>query len=388
MIMERAQNINPQRIIWSCEEFGITPDILSNQLKISSENFKKTLNGEDGITVNQLRRIAQYFERGLLFFLEEEPINEETIHSPQFRTLNSQKPFLSPELKVLIERIEKQRDIYINLLDDLGIDEEFDWNRFRLPSNSIQDIKRSASRIRGWLGLSERETFASYRTKVEIKGVFVFVTNGYKGQWQIAKDDPIRGFSLFYPKYPVIAIKKQQSERPQVFTLMHELGHLLLHREGFIDDEHDFFSNQGKEKTANEFAGNVLVPDEYLAQIDLDNFPYDEISKCDNYLQEYCQQWSVSAEVILRRLLNEGILDDRYYEEYRTWEKELPPSSLKGGSRTTRFKEPVRMFGVRFVDTVLNAYHENRITLAKASTYLDNLKITDIHKLEKMHGSL
>lgn len=388
MIMERAQNINPQRIVWSCEEFGITPDILSTQLKISRENFNKTLNGEDGITVNQLRKIARYFERGLLFFLEEEPVNEETIHSPQFRTLNSQKPFLSPELKVLIERIEKQREIYLNLLDDLGIEEEFDWNRFRLPSNSIQDIKQSANRIRNWLGFTERETFNSYRSKVESKGIFVFLTNGYRGKWQIAKDDPVRGFSLFYPKYPIITIKKQQSERPQTFTLIHELGHLLLHRDGFIDENEDLYSNQGKEKIANEFAGNVLAPDEYLRQIDLDGFPYDEISVCDDYLNEYCQRWGVSAEVILRRLLNEGILENSYYQKYRAWREGLPQTYLSGGSRTTRFKEPIRMFGVRFVDTVLNAYHENRITLAKASTYLDNIKITDIHKLEQVHGSL
>ena len=386
--MERAQNINPERIIWSCQEFGITPDILSAQLKISWENFEKTLRGEDGITVNQLRKIARYFERGLLFFLEEEPVNEETIHSPQFRTLNSQKPFLSPELKVLIERIEKQREIYLNLLDDLGIEEEFDWNRFRLPSNSIQDIKQSANRIRNWLGFTERETFNSYRSKVESKGIFVFLTNGYRGKWQIAKDDPVRGFSLFYPKYPIITIKKQQSERPQTFTLIHELGHLLLHRDGFIDENEDLYSNQGKEKIANEFAGNVLAPDEYLRQIDLDGFPYDEISVCDDYLNEYCQRWGVSAEVILRRLLNEGILENSYYQKYRAWREGLPQTYLSGGSRTTRFKEPIRMFGVRFVDTVLNAYHENRITLAKASTYLDNIKITDIHKLEQVHGSL
>lgn len=388
MIMERAQNINPQRIIWSCEEFGITPDILSTQLKISRENFEKTLNGDDGITVNQLRTIAQYFKRGLLFFLEEEPVNEETIHSPQFRTLTGQKPLLSPELKVLIERIEKQRDIYINLLDDLGIEEDFDWNRYRLPSNSIQDIKRSANRIRSWLGLANQETFATYRSKVENKGIFVFVTNGYRGQWQIAKDDPIRGFSLYYPTYPIIAIKKQISVRPQVFTLMHELGHLLLHRDGFIDDENDFYSNQGKEKVANEFAGNILVPDEFLSQIDMSEFPYNEVSAYSSYLNDYSKRWAVSTEVILRRFLNEGILENRYYEEYRRWRIGLPSKSQEGGSRTTRFKEPIRMFGVRFVGTVLNAYHENRVTLAKASTYLDNLKITDIHKLEIMHGSV
>ncbi len=387
-MMERAQNINPQRIIWNCEEFGITPELLSIQLKISWDNFEKTMRGEDGITVNQLRKIAQYFRRGLLFFLEKDPVDEEIIHTLQFRTLTSQKPFLSPELKVLIERVEKQRDIYINLLDDLGVKEDSDWKRYRLPSNSIQEIKESSKQIRNWLELESKETFDTYRSKVESKGIFIILTSGYMGNWKIAKDDPIRGFSLYYPEYPIITIKKQQSERPQVFTLMHELGHLLLHRDGFIDDVNDFYSHQGKERVANEFAGNVLVPDAFLTQIDMSEFPYDEISAYNGYLKDYSKEWAVSTEVILRRLLNEGILENRYYNEYRNWIIGLQPKSQRSGSRTTRYKEPIRMFGIPFVGTVLNAFHENHITLAKASTYLDNLKISDIHKLEKMHGSI
>ncbi len=386
--MERAQNINPKRIIWNCEEFGITPETLAEQLKISRANFEKTMRGEAGITVNQLKEIAHYFERGLLFFLEEKPVDEETIHTPQFRTLTGQKPYLSPELRVLIERVEKQRKIYINLLDELGEDEKDDWTNYRLPSDSIQVIKESANRIRNWLNLDDQETFDTYRSKVEDKGIFVFVTNGYRGQWQIAKDDPIRGFSLYYSKYPIIAIKKQISIHPQVFTLIHELGHLLLHRDGFVDEAKDFYSNQGKEKVANEFAGNVLVPDKFLKHINIQDFPFDEVRRYNDYLKGYSDRLCVSTEVILRRLLNEGLLEEKYYKEYREYVSGLPPKAQKGGNRANRFKEPVKMFGESFVGAVLNAYHENRITLAKASTYLDNLKITDMHKLEISYGSL
>jgi hypothetical protein len=35
------------------------------------------------------------------------------------------------------------------------------------------------------------------------------------------------------------------------------------------------------------------------------------------------------------------------------------------------------------VRTVLDALSARRISLAKASTYLDNLKISDLHKLER-----
>ncbi|MCH8068725.1 MAG: ImmA/IrrE family metallo-endopeptidase [Candidatus Marinimicrobia bacterium] len=384
--MERAQNINPQRIEWSCEEFGITPKLLSIQLKISWGNFEKTMRGEDGITIKQLRKVADYFNRGLLFYFEESPVNEETIYTPQFRTLTGQKPLLSPDIKILIERVEKQREIYIELLDDLGEGDNYDWEKFKLPSHTQQNIKKSAALVRRWLELEERETFDSYRLKVENKGVFVFVTNGYKGKWQIAKDDNMRGFSLYYPTFPIIAIKKQDSLRPQVFTLMHELGHLLLHRNGFIDDENDLYNYQGVEKAANEFAGNILVPDEFLKIINLIEFPYGDVQEYDENLKDFVNQWSVSTEVILIRMLKEEMIQQAHYDGYKSWRKSIIPRTTSGGSRKYRHREPIKMFGANFVSTVLNAYHEKRITLAKASNYLDNLKIADIHQLEKMNG--
>ena len=41
------------------------------------------------------------------------------MHTPQFRTLANQKPELSAKLKALIERVEKQREVYLSLREDL-----------------------------------------------------------------------------------------------------------------------------------------------------------------------------------------------------------------------------------------------------------------------------
>ncbi len=381
--MNRVNNINPDRILWSCDEHGITPEALCSQLRIRFDSLHKSMQGEPGITVLQLKKIADYFNHSLLFYLEEAPVDQNVVHSPQFRTLTGQKPTMAPELKMFIERVEKQRDIFVTLTEGDGVD-PIDWERYQLPGNSVQDIKHSAARVRKWLGLTDHETFDSYRAKVEAKGVFVLVTNGYKGQWQIAKEDPVRGFSLYYPTYPVIVIKKQESTRPQVFTLMHELGHLLLHRRGYVDEKNDLYSNQGREKVANEFAGNVLVPDTILSDIDMSLFPFEEVSGFSTFLKDYCRRWSVSTEVVLRRLLNEGQLPLEKYEKYRAYRQDLPaPTQTKGGNRKNRYNEPTKMFGKPFVSAVLAAYNEERITLSKASTYLDNLKIPDIHKLEQ-----
>ena len=78
------------------------------------------LDGKAGLTFNQLAKIADFFGRGVLFFLEENPVQEDKAHSVEFRTLANQKPNLSLKLRKLIERVEFQRDRYLSLIEDLA----------------------------------------------------------------------------------------------------------------------------------------------------------------------------------------------------------------------------------------------------------------------------
>lgn len=380
--MEKVRDINPQRIGWCCDQYGISVPQLAGEVDIAVDTLEHTMQGDAALSVTQLRKIAEYFNRGMLFFLERDPVNEEKVFSLQFRTITNQKPALSPKLSALVERMERQRDVYIGLREDLGEDTREKWYPTGLRLNPRDPIE-AAGAVRQWLGLRETATFDELRRAVEAKHILVFVSNGYKGAWQIEKDDPIRGFSLYYPAFPIIAIKKQRTEGPQAFTLMHELGHLLLHRESFIDDEADFHDYKGKERIANEFAGNVLVPERFLHQIDLDELSRGDVDAYDDVLGTFCERWCVSTEVILRRLLNKQMLPRSRYQAYRNWRQSLPaPKGASGGSRY-RYKEPVRVFGEPFVRTVFDALYGKHITLAKASTYLDNLKIQDLHRLER-----
>ena len=377
--MERIQSINSERIAWCCADHGITPIDLALELKISEVSIERMMAGQDGVTFNQLRKIAEYFGRGILFFLEQEPVDEAQVHTAQFRTLANQKPELSAKLKALIERVEKQREVYLSLCEDLN-----DTGRigFRPPDLQGKSPRDAAHIARQWLGLSDQNSFDTYRKAVETRNILVFRSNGYNGKWQIAKENPIIGFSLYYTTCPVIVIKKQDSVARQSFTLMHELGHLLLHKISSIDDEHDLQSPKGKELAANAFAGHLLVPDAFLARIRDAERP-DDVSQYDEWLEQPRKEWGVSGEVILRRLLDAGRLPSDRYTAYRQWRVQLAVVSKDGGSRMYRNREPKHVFGDTFVRTVLDALDGRYITLAKASTYLDNLKINDLHQLER-----
>ncbi|MDP2760644.1 MAG: ImmA/IrrE family metallo-endopeptidase [Sideroxyarcus sp.] len=382
--MERIQSINPDRIAWCCADLGITSDQLAAETGIAAVTMEHVMTGKDGMTFNQLRKVADHFGRGVLFFLEEGPVDDAQVHSPQFRTLANQKPELSAKLKALIERVEKQREVYLSLREDL---DDADRPRFSPPVLPNDDLQEAARLVRLWLGLNEQNDFDSYREALESRGVLVFRSNGYNGKWQIAKENPILGFSLYDTVCPVIVVKKLDWETRQTFTLMHELGHLLLHKTSSIDDERDLQSHRGHEREANAFAGYLLVPDAFLAGISDAERPAD-VSQYDYWLERQRKAWGVSGEMILRRLLDAGRLPQDRYDAYRKWAEQSVVAQSEGGSRKYRNREPRHIFGDTFVRTVLDSLYARHITLAKASGYLDNLKIKDLHQLKRYYAGV
>ena len=203
-----------------------------NDIKIAKTTLQKA-----EVSVKQLTKTAHYFNRGLLFFLDPNDVLENKIYSPQFRTgsvsgsvnsphrsphrINNQTPIHDRKLRALIERVEKQRQIYLGLMEDLGEPLKRDW----LPDFALsnRNIKQASANVRQWLNLPDGGEFKDLRRAVESKGIMVFVMSGYKGKWQMDKNNPVRGFSLCYDTLPIIVIKKQASKGAQAFTFLDNL---------------------------------------------------------------------------------------------------------------------------------------------------------------------
>jgi Zn-dependent peptidase ImmA (M78 family) len=384
MPTERIQSVNSDRIVWCCNDRGITPDELAITVHIPESTMQRLFAGEDALTFNQLKKVAEFFGRGVLFFLDPNPVDAASVHTAQFRTIANQKADLSPKVKNIIERVEKQRDVYLNLRQSsrsLDAHPAFDP-----PDMTGIDIAVAASRTRAWLSLAIQTSFDSYREALERKGILVFRSNGYTGKWQIPKDDPILGFNLYDENCPVIFVKKQYPSQ-QSFTLMHELGHVLLHRTSSIDDAGDLEAHAGRERDANAFAGHVLVPTDFLRSIRDRERPR-LVQDFDDWLSTQRRAWGVSAEVILRRLHDVGRLTRDQYQAYRRWREGVPRQDDERGNRKYRYREPKHVFGDPFVLTVLEALNSQKVTLNKASTYLDGLKIQDLHRLENFYAGL
>lgn len=377
--MAIIKSVNVDRIIWCMSDRNITAEDLAAEIKMHDEKFHAVLRGEADLSLTQLKKLAKFFNRGLLFFIAETEVNETKLRTSGFRTLSNEYPQLDPHIKALMERVERQRQIFLNLREELHEEEA---QTFRPPIVPRDDLKTAAEIIRKWIPLNGERSFESYRRGLESRGVLVFRSNGYIGAWKVPTESEIEGFTIYHKQFPIIFVKKQEAKTRELFTLAHELGHLVLDRAGSIDNEDNIFAPKGKEREVNAFAGLLLVPDEVLERINLDVKPT-KADQFETWLKQPAQACGVSVEVVLRRLLDTKKINRKEYEDYREWKKLQARSDGGGGVRKYRYREPIHVFGRPFVGTVLEALGTKQITIVKASRYLDNIKVADVHKLEK-----
>lgn len=370
------EGINPARIVWCCEQVRLQLEDFAGQIKIP---LKKLQNGS--LTFNQLKKVARFFGYGVLFFLDEELPDKGNVLSPAFRSLTNQGVVLDVKMSKLIRNVEWHRDFYLSLMEESDSE-----HYFEKPKLKGKTADEKAIEIRNWLHLDgdnnqKKKTFETYRELFARKGIFTFLSTGYRGNWKIENDD-FEGFSINHEKMPVIFVKKSFEKR-QVFTLFHELAHLLLHdkKRAMMDSNENFRHNTAKriEYEANEFAGKCLIPSETLEHIaaQTPENPRDYDAAFKDFSDKNC----VSVEAVLVRLLMRRQISHEQYQQYRGIKKEEKIPQSSGQPKRYRHTEPAKIFGKHYVRSVLFALDEEQITLNKASNHLDKIKIEEFDKM-------
>lgn len=84
--------INPNRLKWCCQTLDIDVSGLHTDVGIAEKTLENAMQSQAVLSMKQLEKLADYFNQSLLFFLEPSDVSEDKIYSPQFRTINNQKP--------------------------------------------------------------------------------------------------------------------------------------------------------------------------------------------------------------------------------------------------------------------------------------------------------
>jgi Zn-dependent peptidase ImmA (M78 family) len=104
------------------------------------------------------------------------------------------------------------------------------------------------------------------------------------------------------PSFPIILVDKKHHENRQRFSIAHELGHYFLHSmNGVHMDKQTFFRSQlsssgtdTKEKEANRFAAELLMPTNFLLKDIQEKGDLIDSDVSDDVLTNLAQKYGVS----------------------------------------------------------------------------------------------
>ncbi len=206
--------------------------------------------------------------------------------------------------------------------------------------------------------------------------------------FQAAKVRPeeMRGLSIAYEEFPIIALNRKDEPSARLFTLFHELVHVLSRTSGICNDlSQDKDQINQIELFCNKIAGLALVPTMQLKQNKyvslIQQYGFDDI-----YVNALARDFAVSKEVVLHRLWDIGVIErttyfdtlKRYSEEYIVYKKQkkqdgfLPPALDKG-----------TQVGKLYAKTVITAYHADKLSSRETSNYLLGLRVKHFGAIER-----
>ncbi len=362
--------VTPDVLKWARTSMRIELDDAARLAKLKAERLAEWESGVGHPSIPQARKLAAVYKRPLAaLFLPERPRDFTVPHD--FRRLpDAQTGALSRRLLEAIRLAEYRRATAMELSDPTdGASDLVGIGELTEPDALAQHVRHSLGvslmTQRRWR--DQYEALNGWKAAIEAHGVLVF-------HFSRVELDEARAFSIAQDRFPVVAVNGGDKPYPRIFSLMHELCHVVLRRGG-ISDLHEGdpeAPNTRVEIFCNRFAGSLLVPGPALLEESSVRQANHATTWSDDELVELAGHYSVSREVVLRRLLMLGKTSEAFYQQKRdelaVWQRQ--EAEREEGGFLLPPRNTIRSVGQPFARIVLGAYYEDAITLSDVSEYL------------------
>jgi Zn-dependent peptidase ImmA (M78 family) len=368
--------VNKEILEWARKRAGFT-------LAEAALKFKRYAEWESGAalpTYPQLESLADEFKLPIAAFFFPAPPNLPPIRE-SFRTLpDAEYDRMPPEVRFLLRKAKALQLNLIELTRGRNPADRFIMRDLSFPDDVSPDAM--AASVRQYLGITLEEQMAwpdadtalkAWRKAIQDVGVFVFKDAFRAGNYC--------GFSLYDDALPLIYVNNSTTKTRQIFTLLHELAHLLFQTSG-IDtlrepDTDSLTEHQRRiEVLCNRFAAQFLVPDTALNAA---------LRGRDHSVQTaefLAARFNVSREVIYRKFLDRRWITQREYARAATeWSGQRQPGGSSGGNH---YYTKLTYLGREYVGLALREYHQNRIDETQLAEYLDT-KPRNVATLEEYY---
>lgn len=320
---------------------GFSQQELADMIGVSKQMISKYEKGESIPASSNLLKLGKALKVKIDYFFKPSKIELGVLN---FRKKSS---FSNKKQESLEQLIKLNLENYLEVEDLLQIDYSFKNSIGNEKVNCIDDIEKIVFLLRNeWeIGLDPIHNIIQLLEDKEIKVVELFDV-----------DDSFDGLATFVnDKFPVVVVNGNFPVERKRFTLLHELGHLLLNLpECNLKDEENY---------CNKFASEFLFPKKLV--IKEFGIKRDLISL--NELIEVQKKYGISIQAIVYRLVDAGIFTENRKVDF--YKKINFNPSLKREVNMERFLTPEK--SNRFEQLVYRALSQEIISISKASSLLN-----------------
>jgi Zn-dependent peptidase ImmA (M78 family) len=369
-------HVTPKLLVWARTQAKLSQDVIAHKF-VDLERIAAWEKGDQVPTFPQAEEFAKKCRVPLLtLFLTDPPANE--IPLTDLRTVkDAGRKKLSANFRETINDAIVRQDWYREEFPNAS--PRILAKQFTLESNVVEVAEYLRRTL--WINndlLAECRDWKEYLERLaqnaEIAGVLVLrsgiVRNDGKRKLDI---DEFRGFALINDVAPLIFVNANDTTTAQIFTLIHELVHICIGREGISNPDPtkaiEGMRNQ-TEAFCNKVAAEVLVPEKRFLR------DWQSTNTNSVNLKRIVRFNKVSNMVALRRAFDLGKIEKDYffrsvrndYERFRKLKEKEEEHKQSGGP------ELFVLFPVRnshkFTDSIFVALQGGKVAYTEAARLL------------------
>lgn len=369
---------------WAREQtpFRTVYDVARYKPTIKVEKLVAWESGESMPSITSAKELAALYKLPLAtFYLDEAPQDKRVMKYQDRRTvkgtLYNENNY---ELWTETQRLNSNRDLIVELYA------ESQTEALKIPIfNENTSIDEIADSIRAFLEIRTpfkyKKTFGNsafrfYRKKLENHDICVGQVNGIELT-------EMKGFSLAYEIIPIIGINGKDFDRAKVFSLFHELAHIIRRTSSLCMIDFDN-RNDDEEKICDKIAATILMPGESFVQVSKGIYDKEKSWSIDSLLK-IADKYGVSTTSVLRRLYETSIISSQDYQRiYKILQAKF--NSIQGKDNGAGFAEYHQKYlnnqGYLFSRTAFNAYGSGILSFGELCRML-NINRMHVANLER-----
>ena len=385
---EKLTGVNPKIIQWARERARYSLESVAVKFKKDVSVIEKWESGEDFPTYSQLEKLAEIYKRPLaLFFFPEPPLEAE--EKQEFRTL--------PDFEIenlaadTIYALRQAKAMQLSLQEiNNGINPSTKKIFQDIAVSSSDDLRILAEQIRNYLNITLEEQLTwndqetalkKWRSAVEEAGIFIFKRS--------FKQREISGFCLIDIEFPIIYLNNSTEKSRQIFTIFHELAHILLQTNGITKSDDRYINSlKGENKYieifCNKFAAEFLLPNHVFSEIIRETIV--NVNDNDKIISKISSDYKVSREVVLRKLLDNNLISQKEYTlKVREWYSEQVGKSQDKNKKSggDYYANQATYLGENYLKLVFNKYYQGQYDIERVADYLNIKKVAMVEQLEQ-----